>query len=121
MLSNKQFQKFFKEAALNTPPTILKSNNCIPYGDFEIDYENDSSEPVIKDYKPIYSCIKNSPSNEIIYEKGRTYVNIGFVDNSMHLFGKIIDRGLKGPVKSHNVDMSAICVARSILIYEMMK
>lgn len=60
----------------------------------------------------------------MVVKEGKSYVNVGFVDNSIILFSHldIKDKSNKvKPVKFYNIDMSPICVARSLIIYEMMK
>ena len=60
----------------------------------------------------------------MIVQEGKTYVNVGFVDNSLILFSHLVieDESKKvKPVRFYNIDMSPICVARSLIIYEMMK
>ena len=64
------------------------------------------------------------PTAAMVVKEGKSYVNVGFVDNSVILFSHVVikdeSKAFK-PVKFYNIDMNPICVARSIIIYEMMK
>jgi hypothetical protein len=54
---------------------------------------------------------------------GKTYVDIGFVDLSQLIFSefKMPDNQVPEKVKYYGFDMSPICVARTLIIHEMMK
>lgn len=55
-----------------------------------------------------------------MFDLGKTYVSVGFVDNSDLLFGNY--RGDSNEsIKYYGLDMNPICVARSMLVYEMLK
>jgi len=70
--------------------------------------------------KIIYRCIGNYPADvSATFEPGTTCVGVGMVDNSELLFGTLKEGS--EPLKYVGIDMNPICVARSLLIYSMMK
>ena len=58
-----------------------------------------------------------------VIEEGKTYVAVGFVDNSIIMNSELLTpwNEMRQAVKFVGIDMSPICVARSLIIYEMMK
>ena len=62
---------------------------------------------------------RNTPSHELLFEFGRTYVGLGYVDLSQLIWGRFIDG--KGPLQYYGYDMAEGSVARSLLIWEMLK
>ena len=57
----------------------------------------------------------------MILQPGKTYVSIGFVDLSQLLWSEELNQlNISGTVKLIHIDMNAICVARSIIIYRML-
>ena len=67
----------------------------------------------------MFQTMKNIPIPKIVYERGKTYILVGFVDLHSLLMGTI--QGEKGKVRIVGYEMSEICVAKSLVLYEMMK
>ncbi|XP_057299229.1 uncharacterized protein LOC130629870 [Hydractinia symbiolongicarpus] len=70
--------------------------------------------------KERYQLFRNTPVAEKRFEFGRKYVFIGYVDLSQLLFS-IFTGDTCNKVKFFGFDKSEICVARSLIVYEMMK
>ncbi|XP_057300827.1 uncharacterized protein LOC130635505 isoform X1 [Hydractinia symbiolongicarpus] len=70
--------------------------------------------------KNMYQLYRNTPVKEKKFEFGKTYVFIGYVDLLQLVMGVFTgDAGKKAAF--FGFDMSEICVARSLIVYEMMK
>ena len=100
------FEKFYNDAL---PGKIFKGYNH--------DHEN-----VRGQFDKFYSCIKDHPFSEMVYHYGKTYIGVGFVDNTELLLGTFHgDKTKDGPLEYIGIDQNPICVARAKIIYEMMK
>lgn len=66
-----------------------------------------------------YQILRNSAVGETCFEFGKKYVYIGFVDLFELLMGNFSGDGDK--VRFVGIEQSEICVARSLIIYEMIK
>ncbi|XP_057298892.1 uncharacterized protein LOC130629637 [Hydractinia symbiolongicarpus] len=69
--------------------------------------------------KEFYQIFRNTPAAKTTFEFGKTYVFIGHVDLLECLMREFIGNGDK--VNVYGFEQSEICVARSLIIYEMMK
>ena len=70
-----------------------------------------------------YQCISNFETVATIIEAGETYVQVGFVDLSIDLWSDLRDKKNKNsekPAKIYHIDMNIICVARSMVIHQML-
>ena len=64
--------------------------------------------------------LRNSPNQELFFEFDRHYVFFGYVDFSQLLWGSF-QTEKEGVLHFHGYDQAEITIARSFLIYEMMK
>ena len=64
--------------------------------------------------------LRNTPSTNLVFECGRNYVSIGYVDLSQLLWGSYRNDN-DGVIHFYGYDQAEVTVARSILIYEMLK
>ena len=64
--------------------------------------------------------MKNNPFDMNPFQLGSTVIGVGFVDNSELLFSPPSGDSTE-PMKFIGIDSNPICVARAMLIYEMMK
>lgn len=69
--------------------------------------------------KQRYQIFRNAPIKETSFKFGKTYVFIGYVDLLQIMMGNVTGNGDK--LIFHGFDQSEICVARSLVIYEMIK
>ncbi|XP_057299211.1 uncharacterized protein LOC130629856 [Hydractinia symbiolongicarpus] len=70
--------------------------------------------------KEVYQLFRNTPVKEKYFDFGKTYVFIGYVDLLQLVMG-VFTGGSGDKVNFYGFDMSEICVARSLIIYEMIK
>ena len=64
--------------------------------------------------------LRNTPNQELVFDFGRHYVFFGYVDFSQLLWGSFQNEK-EGILHFHGYDQAEVTVARSILIYEMLK
>ena len=64
--------------------------------------------------------LRNTPNKQLIFDFGRNYVFVGYVDISQLLWGAFRNEH-EGLLRFYGYDQAEVTVARSILIYEMMK
>ena len=64
--------------------------------------------------------LRNTPSTNVVFEFGRNYVFIGYVDLSQLLWGSYRNKN-DAVIHFYGYDQAEVTVARSILIYEMMR
>ena len=78
----------------------------------------DENRFVKENYQQI---LRNTPNSDMKFQFGKTYVGIGFVDLSQLLWGEYQSEEGAGTLLFHGYDQAEVTVARSVLIYEMMK
>lgn len=58
----------------------------------------------------------------MFFNFGKTYIGIGFIDPSELMLGQYLGTpSAEEPLKYIGIDMNPLCVARSQILYEMMK
>ena len=64
--------------------------------------------------------LRNTPNKQLVYDFSRNYVFVGYVDLSQFLWG-VFQNESEGMIRFYGYDRAEVTVARSMLIYEMMK
>ena len=64
--------------------------------------------------------LRNTPCPQLIFDFGKTYVGIGYVDLCQLLWGEYQNEG-GGTLRFYGYDQAEVTVGRSVLMYEMMK
>ena len=64
--------------------------------------------------------LRNTTIKQLVYDFGRNFVSVGYVDLSQLLWG-VFHNEPEGVMRFYGYDQAEVTVARSMLIYEMMK
>ena len=69
----------------------------------------------------IFQTLKNSSTADIVYESGRNYFGIGYVDLSPLLWGKFLDEDSGKPIHFYGYEASPAVALRSKVILKLLK
>ena len=64
--------------------------------------------------------LRNTTIKQLVYDFGRNFVSVGYVDLSELLWGEFLNES-EGVMRFYGYDQAEVTVVRSMLIYEMMK
>ena len=69
----------------------------------------------------IFQTLKNICTSDLIYEFGKSYVGIGYVDLTPLLWGEFQNKECRKPMNFYGYDASVVVVLRSKVILELLK
>lgn len=69
----------------------------------------------------IFQTLKNICTSDLIYEFGKSYVGIGYVDLTPLLWGELQNKECRKPMNFYGYDASVVVVLRSKVILELLK
>ena len=69
----------------------------------------------------IFQTLKNICTSDLIYEFGKNYVGIGYVDLTPLLWGEFQNKECREPMNFYGYDASVVVVLRSRVILELLK